>query len=56
MEDILIIVICTVLCGLDMLGDLVIYARNKKEFLTKEFGIEEIPSKATFARVLSILD
>jgi hypothetical protein len=47
---------CTVLCGLDMLGDLVIYARNKKEFLTKEFGIEEIPSKATFARVLSILD
>ena len=43
---------CTVLCGLDTLGDLVIYARNKKEFLTKEFGIEEIPSKATFARVL----
>ena len=53
LADILIIVMCAVLCGLDTLGDLVVYAKNKHEFLAKEFGIEEIPSKATFARVLS---
>lgn len=53
LADILIIVMCAVLCGLDTLGDLVIYAKNKSEFLAKEFGIEAIPSKATFARVLS---
>ena len=38
------------------LGDLVVYAKNKKEFLAKELGIEEIPSKATFARVLSAIN
>lgn len=56
LADILIIVMCAVLCGLDTLGELVIYAKNKKEFLGKEFGIEEIPSKATFARVLSVVN
>ena len=34
---------CAVLCGLDTLGDLVIYAKNTKDFLAKEFGIEAIP-------------
>lgn len=53
LADILIIVMCAVLCGLDTLEDLVIYAKSRKEFLAKEFGIEEIPSKATFGRVLS---
>ena len=56
LADILIIVMCAVLCGLDTLGDLVVYAKNKKDFLAKEFGIEEIPSKATFARVLSAVN
>jgi len=56
LADILIIVMCGVLSGLDTLGDLVIYAKSKKEFLAKELGIERIPSKATFARVLSIVD
>ena len=56
LADILIIVMCGVLSGLDTLGDLVIYAKSKREFLSKEFGIESIPSKATFARVLSIVD
>lgn len=53
LADILIIVMCAVLCGLDTLEDLVIYAKSKEEFLAKEFRIEEIPSKATFGRVLS---
>lgn len=39
-----------VLCGLDTLGDL------GEEFLAKELGIEKIPSKATFASILSMVD
>ncbi len=56
LADILIIVMCAVLCGLDTLGYLVIYAKSKKDFLSKELGIGQIPSKATFARVLSMVD
>lgn len=56
LADILIIIMCAVLCGLDTLGDLVIYAKNREEFLRKELGIAKIPSKATFARVLSMVD
>ena len=56
LADILIIIMCAVLCGLDTLGDLVIYAKNKEEFLVKELGIEKVPSKATFARILSMVD
>ena len=56
LTDILIIVMCAVLCGLDTLGDLVIYAKSKEEFLKEELGIETIPLKATFGRILSMVD
>ena len=56
LADVLIIIMCAVLCGLDTLGDLVIYAKNKGEFFAKELGIETIPSKATFGRILSMID
>lgn len=56
LADILIIVMCAVLCGLDTLEDLVIYAKNKKDFWAETFRIKAIPSKATFARVLSAVD
>ncbi len=56
LADILIIIMCAVLCGLDTLGDLVIYAENRKEFFAKELGIEKVPSKATFGRILSMID
>ncbi len=56
LSDILIIIMCAVLSGLDTLGDLVIYAKSRKEFFSKELGIDQIPSKATFARILSIID
>lgn len=56
LADILIIIMCAVLSGLDTLGDLVIYAKNRAEFIVKELGIEQIPSKATFARILSMID
>ena len=54
LADILIIVMCAVSCGLDMLGDLVVYAKSKKEFLPKELGIEEIPSKRTRKRFVKM--
>ncbi len=56
LADILIIIMCGVLCGLDTLGDLVVYAKSKADFLKETFGIEKIPSKATFGRILSMVD
>lgn len=54
--DILIIIMCAVLCGIDELGEIVGYARNKREFLEKSFGITKIPSKPTFSRILNMID
>jgi hypothetical protein len=56
LADILIIIMCGVLCGLDTLGDLVVYAKSKADFRRETFGIEKIPSKATFGRILSMVD
>lgn len=51
LADILSIIMCAVLCGLNTWGGLVIYAKAKEEFLVKEQGIEKVPSKATFAGI-----
>lgn len=56
LADILIVIMCSVLCGLDTLEDLVVYAKSKADFLREIFGIENIPSKATFGRILSTVD
>ena len=56
LADILIIIMCGVLSGLDTLGDLVIYAKSKQEFLLNVLEVRQIPSKATFARVLNLVD
>lgn len=55
LADILIIM-SGVLCGLDTLEDLVVYAKSAADFLRETFGIENIPSKATFRRILSAVD
>lgn len=54
--DILIIIMCTVLCGIGELCEIVKYAENKREFLKNTFGIDKIPSKPTFCRVLNMID
>ena len=54
--DILIIIMCAVMCGLDTLADVMVYAQNKAEFFMTKFGIEQIPSKPTLSRVLNMLD
>ena len=56
LTDILIIIMCMVICGIDELCEIVKYAENKREFLQKAFGIDKIPSKPTFSRVLNMID
>lgn len=52
--DILIIVMIAVLCGLDQLNDLVVFANARADFFASNFSINAIPSKPTFSRVLSM--
>lgn len=54
--DVLTIVMCAVICGFDQLADIVMYAENKAEFFLSAFGIDRIPSKPTFSRILNIID
>lgn len=54
--DILIIIMCAVLCGIDQLEEIVSYGKNKKEFLKTTFNIEKIPSKPTLSRILRMID
>ena len=56
LSHILTIVMCAVICGLDELGDIMTFAENKADFFKNNFGIEEIPSKPTMSRVLSVID
>lgn len=54
--DILTIVLSGVLCGLDSLESLHIFAENHADYWKKELKLEEVPSKATFGRILSLVD
>lgn len=56
LADILIIIMCGVLCGLDTPEELVVYAKSKEDYLRETFGIKQVSSKATFGRVLSMVD
>jgi hypothetical protein len=46
----------SVLCGIDELNEIIDYGKNKKEFLSKEFGIAEIPSKPTLTRIFAMIN
>jgi predicted transposase YbfD/YdcC len=54
--NILILIMCAVLCGIDNSKRIVDYGNNKKEFLQKHFGFHDIPSEATLSRVLAAID
>ena len=56
LSNILILIMCSVLCGLDNIKDIVDYGKNKKEFLQKYFKFGETPSEATLSRVLAVID
>ena len=56
LSDILIMVMCAVMCGLDEPESILEYANEKRAFLRETFGIEKIPSKSTLQRVLNIVN
>lgn len=56
LTDILIIVMCGVLCGLDEIEKIKEYADLKEDMFREKFGIEKIPSETTIARVLATID
>jgi predicted transposase YbfD/YdcC len=55
LSDILIIVMVAVLCGLDQLCDIVLFAKERADFFDRHFSITKIPSKPTFSRVLNFI-
>jgi len=56
LDDVLILVQCAVMCGLDKLEDIEEYGKNKRGWLSEVFGIERIPSDSTLSRVLNMLN
>ena len=56
LRAILKLVMIAVLCGIDELDKIVDYGNGKKEFLSKEFGINGIPSKSTLTRIFAMLN
>lgn len=56
LEHVLTIVMCAVLCGLDRLEEIVTFQKCSEAYLKKALGIEDLPSKATFSRILSVVD
>ena len=56
LENVLTIVMCAVLCGMDDLCGIMRFAENRADFLKDYFGIDRIPSKPTMSRILSMVD
>lgn len=57
LEEVLLIVLCGSICGAQSWRDFVIFGKEKIEFLRRFLPFDhEIPSKNTFARVMSALD
>ena len=56
LTDVLIIVMCGILCGLDELEDIVTYGKSNLSFLKENFGIDKVPSKSTLTRVMNFID
>jgi hypothetical protein len=56
LADVLIIVQCGVMCGLDKLEAIEEYGKSKHAWLKEVFGIERIPSDSTISRVLNLVD
>jgi predicted transposase YbfD/YdcC len=56
LPNILVLIMCAVLCGIDNVKMIVDYGKNKKHFLQKHFGFSEIPSESTLSRVLAAID
>jgi len=56
LADVLVLVMCCTLCGLDELKDFVAYGKANLCFLRETFGVKTIPSASTLTRVLNMVD
>ena len=56
LSDILIIVMCGVISGLEKLEEIVTYAENKRNFLSQVFKINSYPSESQLSRVLNMIN
>lgn len=56
LTDVLIIIMCAVLCGIDTISDIVEYGEQKIKMLSETFGIEKIPSESTICRILNMIN
>ena len=56
LADVLILVQCAVMCGMQQFEDICEYGHSKRRWLRKTFGIEKIPSAPTLCRILSMVD
>jgi hypothetical protein len=54
--DVLIVVMCAVLCGLDELGDIVTYGKEKANFLREHFKVTKTPSESTLSRIMNMVN
>lgn len=54
--DLLTIILCGVLCGLDSLESLHIFAESHANIWKNQLGLDTVPSKATLGRILCIID
>ena len=56
LTDVLILIMCATLCGIDTIADIVEYGEQKKAMLSENFGINKIPSESTVSRILSMVN
>src|SRR5690625_2549040 len=57
LHEILVIAVCTLLCGGQTCADMALFGRAKREFLEEFLRLEHgIPSHDTFSRVFRLLD
>ena len=57
LHDILVIALCTILCGGETCTDMALFGRSKREFLESFLPLRNgIPSHDTFSRVFRLLD
>jgi predicted transposase YbfD/YdcC len=54
--DVLITVMCGVLCGLQKYEEIEEYGKQKFRFLHEYFGVERTPSDSTISRIMSMID
>ncbi|MCH8161784.1 MAG: ISAs1 family transposase [Chloroflexi bacterium] len=57
LHEILLIALCTVLCGGEGCSDMALFGRSKRDFLGQFLKLENgVPSHDTFSRVFRLLD